>query len=162
MSQNGARCRDCKQLKEHVASLLKLKAIEPTQGKPLRKDGVAIAADMTHNFNVTHPYSKRENPETVSNIAGISLQHTHPSPSHPTQHRTNIPHRQEIYATHPKPTQKTAQNKKPNHPTAQTWDEEPTSHPSPQRTKNEPRHTLKQALTKQLKQQKTPNNYSSK
>jgi hypothetical protein len=85
MSQNGAGCRDCKQLKEHVASLLKLKAIEPTQGKPLRKDGVAIAADMTHNFNVTHPYSKHENPEVIQ-----QRRHQPPTyppipiPSHPT------------------------------------------------------------------------------
>ena len=48
-------CNGCKNVKEHVASLLPFKIIESASGKPLRIGGVAMAAGMSRNFNVYTP-----------------------------------------------------------------------------------------------------------
>lgn len=48
-------CRDCKRVREHVASLLPFKVLETAVGKPLRISGVAMAAGMSRNFNVYTP-----------------------------------------------------------------------------------------------------------
>ena len=46
-------CRDCKgKIREHVASLLPFKFLEAASGKPLRISGVAMAAEISRNFNV--------------------------------------------------------------------------------------------------------------
>jgi hypothetical protein len=55
MSQDGVGCKDCKRVREHIASLLPLKVVESTQSKPLRIGGVAMAAGMSRNFNVYTP-----------------------------------------------------------------------------------------------------------
>lgn len=55
MTEDGVGCKDCKRVKEHVASLLPFKVVESTQGKPLRIGGVAMAAGMSRNFNVYTP-----------------------------------------------------------------------------------------------------------
>ncbi len=55
MSQDGVGCKDCKRVREHVASLLPFRVIESTQSKPLRIGGVAMAAGMSRNFNVYTP-----------------------------------------------------------------------------------------------------------
>ncbi|NLF87458.1 hypothetical protein GX563_01390 [Candidatus Bathyarchaeota archaeon] len=55
MSSDAIGCKDCKRVREHVASLLPFKVIESTQGKPLRIGGVAMAAGMSRNFNVYTP-----------------------------------------------------------------------------------------------------------
>src|SRR5512138_410436 len=55
MSQIGSGCKDCKRVKEHVASLLPFKVVESAQGKLLRIGGVAMAAGMSRNFNVYTP-----------------------------------------------------------------------------------------------------------
>ena len=36
-------CKNCKQVKEHVASFLPFKVLEATKGKPLRISSVAMA-----------------------------------------------------------------------------------------------------------------------
>ena len=45
-------CKDCKRVREHVASLLPFRVLEAVAGKPLRISGVAMAAGMSRNFNV--------------------------------------------------------------------------------------------------------------
>ena len=45
-------CKDCKRVREHVASLLPFKVLEAAAGKPLRISGVAISAGVSRNFNV--------------------------------------------------------------------------------------------------------------
>ena len=51
MSQ-GCGCKDCKRVREHVASLLPFKVLEAAAGKPLRISGVALSAGVSRNFNV--------------------------------------------------------------------------------------------------------------
>ena len=53
MSQNC--CKECRRVREHVASLLPFKVLEAVVGKPLRISGVAMAAGMSRNFNVYTP-----------------------------------------------------------------------------------------------------------
>jgi hypothetical protein len=48
-------CKNCKRVREHVASLLPFKVLEAVVGKPLRISGVAMAAGMSRNFNVYTP-----------------------------------------------------------------------------------------------------------
>jgi hypothetical protein len=55
MSQDGCGCKDCKRVREHVASLLPFKVLESAADKPLRIGGVAMAAGMSRNFNVYTP-----------------------------------------------------------------------------------------------------------
>ncbi len=55
MSEVGVGCKDCKRVREHVASLLPFKILESMIGKPLRIGGVAMAAGMSRNFNVYTP-----------------------------------------------------------------------------------------------------------
>ena len=55
MSQDGVGCKDCKRVREHVASLLPFKVLESFTGKPLRIGGIALAAGLSRNFNVYTP-----------------------------------------------------------------------------------------------------------
>ncbi len=55
MSEVGDGCKDCKRVREHLASLLPFKIIEAMEGNPLRIGGVAMAAGMSRNFNVYTP-----------------------------------------------------------------------------------------------------------
>lgn len=55
MSEDGVGCKDCKRVRDHVASLLPFKVIESIEGKPLRIGGVVMAAGMSSNFNVYTP-----------------------------------------------------------------------------------------------------------
>lgn len=55
MSQDGCGCKDCKRVREHVASLLPIKVLEAASGKPLRIFGVAMAAGISRNFNIYTP-----------------------------------------------------------------------------------------------------------
>jgi hypothetical protein len=48
-------CKDCKRVREHVASLLPFRVLEAAAGKPLRISGVAISAGVSRNFNVYAP-----------------------------------------------------------------------------------------------------------
>ena len=45
-------CKDCKRVREHVASLLPFRVLEAVAGKPLRISGVALSAGVSRNFNV--------------------------------------------------------------------------------------------------------------
>lgn len=51
----GCGCKDCKRVREHVASLLPFKVLEAAAGKPLRISGVALSAGISRNFNVYTP-----------------------------------------------------------------------------------------------------------
>jgi hypothetical protein len=85
MSKDGVGCKDCKRLKEHVASLLPFKAVESTQGKPLCKAEIAIAADMSRNFNVYTPILKTQNIEAIQQRRHqLSTYPPIHIPSHPT------------------------------------------------------------------------------
>ena len=55
MSEDGVGCKDCKRVREHVASLLPFKIVEAMAGKPLRIGGITMAAGMSRNFNVYTP-----------------------------------------------------------------------------------------------------------
>jgi hypothetical protein len=55
MSEDGVGCKDCKRVREHVASLLPFKVVESAADKPLRIGGIAMAAGMSRNFNVYTP-----------------------------------------------------------------------------------------------------------
>ena len=55
MSKESSGCKDCKRVREHIASLLPFKVLENIAGKPLRIGGVAMAAGMSRNFNVYTP-----------------------------------------------------------------------------------------------------------
>lgn len=48
-------CKDCKRVREHVASLLPFRVIEAVVGKPLRIAGVAMVAGLSRNFAVYTP-----------------------------------------------------------------------------------------------------------
>ena len=48
----GCGCKDCKRVREHVASLLPFRVLEAAVGKPLRISGVALSAGLSRNFNV--------------------------------------------------------------------------------------------------------------
>jgi len=48
-------CKDCKRVREHIASLLPFRVLEAAAGKPLRISGVAISAGVSRNFNVYAP-----------------------------------------------------------------------------------------------------------
>lgn len=48
-------CKDCKRVREHVASLLPFKVLEAAEGKPLRISGIAMAAGISRNFNIYTP-----------------------------------------------------------------------------------------------------------
>jgi hypothetical protein len=48
-------CKDCKRVREHVASLLPIKVLESAANQPLRIAGIAMAAGISRNFNVYTP-----------------------------------------------------------------------------------------------------------
>jgi hypothetical protein len=52
---NDCGCKNCRKIREHVASLLPFKVLEAVANKPLRIAGVAMAAGMSRNFNVYSP-----------------------------------------------------------------------------------------------------------
>ncbi len=52
MSQGGFGCKDCKHVREHVASLLPFKVLEAMSDKPLRLRGVAMCSGMSRNHNI--------------------------------------------------------------------------------------------------------------
>jgi hypothetical protein len=52
---DGCGCKDCKRIREHVASLLPFRVIESAPDQPLRIGGIAMAAGMSRNFNVYTP-----------------------------------------------------------------------------------------------------------
>ena len=45
-------CRDCKRVRERVASVLPFRVLEATVGKPLRIGGVALTVGLSRNLNV--------------------------------------------------------------------------------------------------------------
>jgi hypothetical protein len=51
----GCSCKDCRRVRERVASLLPFKIVEAAAGKPLRISGVAIAAGLSRNLNLYTP-----------------------------------------------------------------------------------------------------------
>lgn len=52
MSESGSGCKDCKHVKEHIASLLPFKVLEAMFDKPLRIRGVAMCTGMSRNLNI--------------------------------------------------------------------------------------------------------------
>ncbi len=52
MSQDGAGCKECKRLREHVASLLPFKVLKGVSGKPLSIRGVAMCSGMSRNHSI--------------------------------------------------------------------------------------------------------------
>ncbi len=48
-------CKDCRRVREHVASLLPFRVVEAAAGAPLRISGVAMVAGISRNFNVYTP-----------------------------------------------------------------------------------------------------------
>jgi hypothetical protein len=52
MSQDGCGCKDCKRVREHVASILPFTVLEAMSGKPLRIRGVAMCTGMSRNLNI--------------------------------------------------------------------------------------------------------------
>ena len=69
-------CKDCKRVREHVASLLPFRVLEAAAGKPLRIGGVAIAAGMSRNFNV---YTPEELQSFASKLVGAPVYIEHVS-----------------------------------------------------------------------------------
>jgi hypothetical protein len=51
----GSSCKNCKRVREHVASLLTFRVLESTVGARLRIAGVAMAAGISRNFNIYTP-----------------------------------------------------------------------------------------------------------
>lgn len=52
MPQDGVGCKECKRVKEHLASLLPFRVIESSADRPLCIDGIVMAAGMSRNFNI--------------------------------------------------------------------------------------------------------------
>lgn len=52
MSQDSSGCKDCKRVREHIASLLPFTVLEAMSGKPLRIRGVAMCSGMSRNHNI--------------------------------------------------------------------------------------------------------------
>lgn len=52
MSQDGVGCKDCKRVREHVASLLPFTVLEALSSKRLHIRGVAMYSDMSRNHNI--------------------------------------------------------------------------------------------------------------
>jgi hypothetical protein len=52
MSQDGCSCKDCKRVKDHVASLLPFNVVEALSGELLRIRGVAMCSGMSRNHNI--------------------------------------------------------------------------------------------------------------
>lgn len=76
MSEDGVGCKDCKRVREHVASLLPFKVLEAMSDKPLRIRGVAMTAGMSRNFNI---YTPDELNAFSSKLAGASVYIEHVS-----------------------------------------------------------------------------------
>jgi hypothetical protein len=67
-------CKDCKRVREHVASLLPIRVLEAVVNKPLRISGVAMAAGMSRNFNV---YTPEELQAFASRLIGAPIYMEH-------------------------------------------------------------------------------------
>lgn len=52
MSHDGSGCKDCKRVREHVASLLPFKIVEAMSDKPLCIRGMAMCTGMSRNLNI--------------------------------------------------------------------------------------------------------------
>ena len=69
-------CKDCKRVREHVASLLPFKVLEAVAGKPLRISGVALSAGVSRNFNV---YTTEELQAFADKLVGVPVYIEHVS-----------------------------------------------------------------------------------
>ena len=74
-------CRDCKRVREHVASLLPFRVLEAAVGKPLRIGGVAITVGLSRNLNV---YTPEELQAFASQLVGAPMYIEHVSVSNAT------------------------------------------------------------------------------
>jgi len=52
MSLDGSECKDCKRVREHLASFLPFTVLEAMSDKPLRIRGIAICSGISRNFNI--------------------------------------------------------------------------------------------------------------
>ena len=76
MSQDGSGCKDCKRVREHVASLLPFKVLEAMSDKPLRIRGVAMCTGMSRNLNI---YTSEELQNFSSKLANAPVYIEHVS-----------------------------------------------------------------------------------
>ena len=70
MSQDGVGCKECKRLREHVASLLPFTVLEAMSGKPLQIRGVAMCSGMSRNHNI---YTSEELQAFTSKLANAPV-----------------------------------------------------------------------------------------
>ncbi len=70
MSQDGSGCKDCKRVREHVASLLPFTVLESMSDKPLRIRGVAMCTGMSRNLNI---YTSEELQNFSSKLANAPV-----------------------------------------------------------------------------------------
>lgn len=70
MSQDGYGCKDCKRVREHVASLLPFTVMEAMSDKPLRIRGVAMCSGMSRNHNI---YTSEELQAFTSKLANAPV-----------------------------------------------------------------------------------------
>jgi hypothetical protein len=70
MSQVSSGCKDCKRVREHVASLLPFKILEAMSDKPLRIRGVAMCTGMSRNLNI---YTSEELQNFSSKLANAPV-----------------------------------------------------------------------------------------
>jgi hypothetical protein len=47
-------CKDCKRVRERIASGLPVRILEAAVGKPLRIAGVVMVSGISRNFNIYH------------------------------------------------------------------------------------------------------------
>jgi hypothetical protein len=52
MSEDGVGCKDCKRVREHIASLLPFTVLEAMSGKHLHIRGIAMCSGMSRNHNI--------------------------------------------------------------------------------------------------------------
>lgn len=78
MPAGCGECRDCKRVREHVASVLPIRVLEAAGEKPLRISGVAMAAGISRNFNV---YTPQELQAFADKLVGAPVYMEHVSAS---------------------------------------------------------------------------------
>jgi len=70
MSQDGVGCKDCKRVREHLASLLPFTVLEAMTDKPLHIRGVAMCSGMSRNHNI---YTSEELQAFTSKLANAPV-----------------------------------------------------------------------------------------
>jgi hypothetical protein len=70
VSESSSGCKECKRIREHVASVLPFNVVEAVSDKPLRIRGVAMCSGMSRNHNI---YTSEELENFSSKLANAPV-----------------------------------------------------------------------------------------